>query len=414
MGRGAKAPDAGSTTVRPPRVLVCGLGVAGATLAWWLDAYGFEVTVVECAAGPRTGGYMIDFWGPGYDVAEHMGAIDRLRATGYLIDEVRLVRRNGRRLATIGARAVRDLLGDRFFSLLRGDLAGLLHRLIIGRVDIRFGRRVRALRQRADGCDVEFDDGATAAFELVLGADGVHSQIRGLVDPDAREQPLGLWAAAFSASGYPHRDPGAYVSRAEVGRQAARYALRDGRSAFFLIARSPERSGRPPAEPSEQKAWLRAQFGGGWEGAEMLRRLDACDDLYFDAVAQVRSGRWSNGRVALVGDAAWAPSLLAGEGASLAMAGAYVLAGELDRCCGDYAAAFARYEHQFRPLTERRQRSALRIGGWFAPRDRMGLLLRNLASRLAARPPIARLLFGGMLADPFELPEYRPVTVPSL
>jgi 2-polyprenyl-6-methoxyphenol hydroxylase-like FAD-dependent oxidoreductase len=394
-------------TAQPPRkVLIAGLGVAGATLAWWLAEYGFAVTVVERAPAPRTEGYMIDFWGLGYEVAERMGVLGDLRALGYLIDEIRLVKADGGRLATIGAQTVRRAMGDRFFSLMRGDLAGELRRQIADRAAIRFDDQIRTLDQGEDGVEVEFERGADARFDLVFGADGVHSACRAAIFPKPCEVPLGLWTASFAADAYPHRDPGAYVSFTEVGRQVARYALRDGRSAFFFVFRAPDGESAPPRGLPQQKLCLRKVYGGGWECLDVFERLDARPQLYFDSVDQVRTPAWSSGRVALVGDAAACPSLLAGEGASLAMAGAYILAGELARCGDDHRAAFERYERRLRPVVEQKQKGALWLSGWFAPKTALGLRVRNGLSRLATAPGFTSLLIGDMLTSRIELPDY--------
>jgi 2-polyprenyl-6-methoxyphenol hydroxylase-like FAD-dependent oxidoreductase len=392
---------------RPRRILIAGLGVAGATLAWWLAEFGFAVTVVERTPRPRTSGYMIDFWGLGYEVAERMGVIEALRARAYLIDQIRLVRADGSRLATIGAEAVRKAMGERFFSLMRGDLADQLRLHVGDRADIRFGDAIASLSQRRGGVEVGFEQGGEAGFDLVIGADGVHSAARAAILPEHCEHPLGYWTASFSADAYPHRDPGVYVSYTDVGRQVARYALRDGRTAFFFVFLAPGGEPGPPQARHDQALCLRTVFAGaGWESAEILARLDQRPELYFDSVSQVRAPRWSSGRVALVGDAAWCPSLLAGEGASLAMAGAYVLAGELDRCGGDHAAAFERYERLLRPAIERKQKGALWLGGWFAPKSPLGLVARNGLSRLASMPMFAPLLIGDMLSTGVVLPDY--------
>ncbi|HZC16162.1 MAG TPA: FAD-dependent monooxygenase [Caulobacteraceae bacterium] len=392
---------------RPRRILIAGLGVAGATLAWWLAEFRFEVTVVERAPRPRTSGYMIDFWGLGYEVAERMGLIGDLRARGYQIDQIRLVGADGRRLVTIRAEAVRKAMGERFFSLMRGDLAGRLREHVGDRADIRFGDSIASLRQHKDGVEIGFEQAGEATFDLVVGADGVHSAARAAIVPEDCEHALGYWTAAFSAEAYPHRDPDAYVSYTDVGRQVARYALRDDRTAFFFVFRAPAGEPNPPRARREQELCLRAAFAdGAWECAEILALLDDRADLYFDSVSQVRAPRWSSGRVALVGDAAWCPSLLAGEGASLAMAGAYVLAGELDRCGDDHAAAFERYDRLLRPMIERKQRGALWLGGWFAPKSALGLAVRNGLSRLAAIPAFTPLLIGDMLSSGVVLPDY--------
>jgi 2-polyprenyl-6-methoxyphenol hydroxylase-like FAD-dependent oxidoreductase len=273
-------------------------------------------------------------------------------------------------------------------------------------VKIHFDNSIRLLTQRSGCVDVGFEGGSTATFDLVLGADGVHSAARAAIFPGPLEYPLGLWTASFSAAGYPHRDPGAYVSFTEVGRQVARYALRDDRSAFFFVFRTPEGESAPPRALLPQKLCLRKVFGGDWECLDIFDRLDSRSELYFDSVTQVRAPQWSSGRVALVGDAAYCPSLLAGEGASLAMAGAYILAGELNRCGDDHAAAFGRYERFLRPLIDHKQKGALKLGGWFAPKTGLGLRVRNGLSHLAAVPSFTSLLIGDMLTSGIELPDY--------
>jgi 2-polyprenyl-6-methoxyphenol hydroxylase-like FAD-dependent oxidoreductase len=399
------------------RVLISGLGIAGSTLAWWLAEFGFDVEVVERASVSRTGGYMIDFWGLGYEVAERMGIVEDLRARAYLVDQLRLERADGEILTTIGAKAIRATMGERFISIMRGDLASVIQRQLGDRAEIRFNESICRVVEREGRVEVGFRRGAEARFDLVIGADGVHSRVRELVGPPRCEYSLGYWTASFSTSGYRHRNPGAYVSFTGLGRQVARYALRDDRTAFFFIFRAPK--DRPtPRTPEDQKAVLTAHFGNAWECKEIFESLDGAEDLYFDSVSQVRAPRWSSGRVGLVGDAAYCPSLLAGEGACFAMAGAYVLAGELHRRgADDPSDAFNTYESLLRPLIERKQRGALRLGGWFAPRTRLGLSIRNGLNRLAAIPAFAPLLFGDMLSTDLELPAYgrggRGDAVPS-
>jgi 2-polyprenyl-6-methoxyphenol hydroxylase-like FAD-dependent oxidoreductase len=402
----------------PRRILVVGCGIGGATLAWWLAEYGFEVTVVERAPGPRTGGYMIDFWGLGYEVAERMGILPQLQEVGYHIEAFRLVRDDGRTLATLGPETMAAAAGGSYVSLMRGDLATTLTRKLGSGVELRFGDRPVELVERGGGVSITFERAKPADFDLVIGADGVHSEVRQALFPTIGETPVGLWTAAFRLADYPNRDPGAYVSFTDVGCQIARYALRDGSTAFFLVFRPPP--GPLPCALADQKALLHQEFDGlGWECGDILAGLSRCTELYFDTVAQVELPAWSDGRLALVGDAAYSPSLLAGEGASLAMAGAYVLAGELQRFAGDFEAAFARYEQFLKPLTQRKQRGARRMAGWFAPRTQIGLIARNGLTRLASSKFMAPILLRDFTSNGIELPCYaerhdrRPALAPG-
>ena len=387
-------------------MLISGAGIAGPTLAWWLLRKGFIPTLVEKAQSPRTSGYMIDFWGVGYDVAEQMGLIPILEAVGYRIKEVRIVDELGRRVAGFNADAFRAATHGRYLSLLRSDLAQAIYSIIARDVETIFGASVIALAQDADGVSAIFDGARPRRFDIVVGAGGLHSVVRRLAFGPERdfEKYLGYYRAAFTAARYRHRDEGVYVSYTVPGRQVARYALRNERSAFFLILAADPTFERLNHDPDAQREALRDAFGGiGWETGEIMAAMDGADDLYFDAVAQVRLPRWSNGRVVLLGDAAYCPSLLAGQGSAFAMAGAYVLANELAAAGGDYRAAFTAYEQRFRPFIDAKQRAAERFGGWFAPRTRAALRIRNLVTRVMNVPWMGEWLIGRSLGDRFEL-----------
>lgn len=391
------------------RVLVSGLGIAGPTLAWWLGQAGFAVTVVERAPAPRDDGYMLDFWGVGYDVAEKMGLIDVLRSKGYCIDEVRFVNAYGERIGGLQLQSMRSLLNGRFFSISRGDLARTLYRVGAEAAELVFGDTVTCIEQRPGDVLVEFERGRTRTFDLVIGADGLHSRVRELAfgPQEAFEEKLGYYAASFFADGYPHRDERAYVSYTSPRRHVARYALRDDRAAFLFVCVAPKGADDPP-DVRSQKDFLRRMFcSDAWEIERIVALLEGARDLYFDRVSQIFMPRWSNGRVALVGDACFCPSLLAGQGAAFAMAGAYVLGYELHAARGDYSVAFRRYEERFRPFVGRKQLAARRIGSWFAPRTRLGLAWRNGVSAVLSNPLVLRQTLGKALLDDFQLPRFE-------
>ncbi|HEX5437031.1 MAG TPA: FAD-binding domain [Gemmatimonadaceae bacterium] len=388
-------------------ILISGAGIAGPTLAYWLLRRGFTPTLVERAPALRTGGYMIDFWGVGYDVAERMGLRPTLHEDGYHLEEVRLVDASGTCVVSVDAGVFRTASSGRFLSILRGDLARRLYHCVSGAAETIFADSIAALDEDGTGVTVTFEHAPQRRFDLVIGADGLHSNVRTLAFADSAryEHDLGYTTAAFSAAGYPHRDEGAYVSYAVPGRQVARYALRDGRSAFFFIFANDRQPEAEHHDAAAQKAVLRERFSGaGWECDEILAAMDGARDLYFDTVAQTRMAEWSRGRVALLGDAAYCPSLLAGQGAALAMAGGYVLAHALAQEQGDHIAAFGEYQRRFKPFIDAKQRAAARFGWWFAPRSSLGIRFRNLATNLMRVPYLADRLAARSFGDRFELP----------
>ena len=303
-------------------VLISGIGIAGPTLAYWLCAHGLECTLVEQAPRLRQGGYIMDFWGSGFDVAERMGLLPEIRRVGYNAKELRIVNARGRRIAGFDVEVFRTAANGRFVSITRGDLAAILYRAIEGRCETIFGDSIREITQQRDAVEVAFERGPARWFDLVIGADGLHSVVRRLAFGDDRrfEKFLGYSAAAFEASGYLPRDEDIYVSYSVPGRQAARFALRDDRTLFFFFFADEGAGRNGPCESAARKEILRTQFGTlGWECPQMLAALDSCRELYFDRVSQIRMDGWARGRVGLIGDAAACPSLLSGQGSALGM-----------------------------------------------------------------------------------------------
>lgn len=395
--------------MRSRTVLISGLGVAGPTLAFWLEAAGFRPTLVERAPASRGGGYVVDFWGLGYDIAERMGLGEELNRIGYHIREMRVVNSHGKRVAGFGTRALLELTGGRYVTIARSALSRLLVERIAGGADVIFDDQIRDLRERDDGVEVELERGGRRRFDLVVGADGLHSQVRRLIfgPQDRFEKRLGYMVAAFETTGYRPRDEHVYVMFSDPGRMVGRVALRDDRTLFlFVFTTDAATSGSLPDVPA-QKAILRARFGDeAWECPRIIGALDRTDDLYFDRVSQIRMPSWSQGRIALVGDAAHCVSLVAGQGSALAMTGAYVLAAELAKTPGCHAEAFASYERTLRSFIATRQQGAERFAGAFAPKTRWGLFVRNQVIRAAAVPGIARLAFGRDIIDKLRLPDY--------
>jgi 2-polyprenyl-6-methoxyphenol hydroxylase-like FAD-dependent oxidoreductase len=390
------------------RVAICGAGIAGGTLAYWLLRAGHDVLLIEHAPSLRTGGYLMDFWGVGYSVAERMGILPEVLKAGYQVKAVSIRDDANREVGGFAVEALRDLTQGRITSVARGDLAAAIYRSIAGRVETVFGDSVAGIAEHASGVRLTLDSGQTRDVDLVAGADGLHSRVRALTfgDEHLHEKDLGYRVAAFECRGYARRDELTYVVHAATSRQVARFALRDDRTLFLLVFRAALMDGSEPGGIAETRAVLRSvHAGAGWETPAILSAMDAAEDIYFDRVSQIRMPSWHKGRIVLVGDAGMAVSLLAGEGAGLGMAGAYVLASELRRCSGDWREAFGAYERRLRPFIEGKQRAAEKFASTFVPQSRFGIWVRNQATRLMALPGMANLLLGRSLRDDLELPD---------
>ncbi len=391
------------------RVAIVGAGIAGPTLAYWLRRYGHEPTLIEKAPRLRTGGYVVDFWGSGYAVAERMGLAAELHAAGYAVQELRLVDRNSQRVGGFSTEPFRRNLDGRFVTVPRGDLAAAIHRAIDDDVETLFGESVAAITQDDAGVGVTFERGGSRLFDLLVGAGGIHSPVRKLVfGPEFRfETDLGYRVAAFEAQGYRPRDELVYLAYTQPGRMVARFAMRGEKTLFLFVFATGYLNGPDPQDVAQAKTVLRHVFGdAGWECPEILRTLDEVSDVYFDRASQIVLDHWSDGRVALIGDAAAAVSLLAGEGTGLAMVQAYTLAGELSGAGADHREAFGRYERRLRPIVEARQRSARGFAAAFAPKTRLGLWARNRASTLLNIPWLADWVVRREFRDDIALPEY--------
>lgn len=392
------------------KIAINGAGIAGPTLAWWLAEYGHEPVLVEQAPRLRGGGYVVDFWGLGYDIVEKMGLVGEIRARGYQIDEVRFVDARGRRRGGFHAGVFERMTEGRFTSVRRSDISAVIHGAVADRAETIFGDSITRIEEHDGGVRVKFEHAAEREFDLIMGCDGLHSRVRSLAF--GREQDfetfLGYHVAAFDVAGYRPRDELVYVSHSAPGRQVSRFSMRDDRTLFLLVFHDEHFSGTAPQDDAGRRAELSRIFGDvGWECPQILAAMADVESIYFDRVSQIRMEHWAKGRVALTGDAAACVSLLAGEGTGLAIAEAYVLAGELHRAGSDFARAFAEYEKRMKPFVMRKQDGAAKFASSFAPRTATGIFIRNVATKLMRIPFIADRLIGNDLRDDIELPDYR-------
>lgn len=333
------------------QVLISGAGFAGLTLAHWLDRMGYQVTIVESGRRLRTGGSPIDIRGEALQVIREMGLYDQIKAKEFVhTDE--LVDVQDQTLVRFSLNAQPEYEGD--FEIHRRDLLEILYKSVEDRVNWLFGNSVTALTQHDDRVDVAFRDGTRESFDFVFGADGTHSAIRRLTFGDEKQFKT-FFGAYFAFVSADHIDTGrprntGVVFRA-VDKQVLLYQFADAVYGI-VIFRSPELDW-DHHDREQQRQILRDRFGNDtdWKIPDILDALVSSEDLYFDEVAQIHLPTWSSGRVALVGDAAHAPSFFTGMGTSLAMIGAATLAKALQDN-DDYRDAFAQYQDRHQPFAQ--------------------------------------------------------------
>ncbi|QPP08890.1 FAD-dependent oxidoreductase [Streptomyces bathyalis] len=388
-------------------VLVSGASIAGPALAYWLRQYGFEPTVVELAPALRGGGQAVDFRGEThFTVLERMGVLPELRRVRTEGSPIRFVDEAGRTLLHLPS----DFAGGDL-EVLRGDLAKVLYEHSLPGTEYVFGDTITALTETASGVRAEFRHAAPREFGLVIGADGLHSQVRRLVfGPEENHvRHLGYYVAVWELAdtlgvthgSIAHNAPGRMAS---VG---ADHRHRGRAGAMFMFA-SP-RLDLDRRDTGQHKRLVDEAFSGmGWEVPRLLRSLDEAPELYFDSISRADVRSWSKGRVGLVGDAACGATV-GGMGTGCAMVAAYVLAGELARAEGDHRAAFARYESRLRAYATGCQRGGGRVGKFLAPRTRAGARFRNgLLSRRLCMDAMIRV--GKKVSGIGDLPDYAVPT----
>ncbi|MEU3772158.1 FAD-dependent monooxygenase [Streptomyces sp. NPDC032472] len=346
----ANATATAGTRQKSFHVLISGASVAGPALAHWLHRYGFTTTIVERAPALRDGGYAVDFRGQAHlSVLRRMGLLEAVEAARTGTGSMAYVNETGKPVAKLPA----DLFaGD--VEILRGDLARILHDATAEHTEYVFGDSITSLREDADGVHVTFERGAPRRFDLVIGADGLHSTTRRLAfGPEEHfVRHLGVYCAIFTTGNHLGLDHTGHAYRT-ANRLVAMYSARHNTEAKAVFYFGSTDLGLDRRDAVRQQDVLTEQFtGNGWQSDRLLHDMRYAPDFYFDSVAQVAMDGWTRGRVALVGDAAHCPSSLSGMGTGLALVGAYVLAGELAAAGGDHRVAFARYEQEMRAYAD--------------------------------------------------------------
>lgn len=395
-------------------VLICGASIAGPALAFWLRRYGFRTTVVERAPELRTGGQSVDLRGAGKEVMRRMNLERQVLARTTHEEGLDFVNSQGQ----VEVRLGRDAMGGKGFTsdieILRGELSRVLYDATCEDTEYLFGDRVASLDDLGDRVRVGLRSGTEREFDLVIAADGIRSKTRELAfQGEVDFRSLGLYMAYFTIPRTPTDGSWARWYNAPGGRSLLLRTDNLGTARAVLSFRGPPQ-GYERLKVDEQKDVLRRVFAdAGWEVPRVLAGLAGTTDFYFEAIGQVRMPRWSHGRVALVGDAAYCASPISGMGTSLALVGAYVLAGELSRH-SNHTEAFAAYERLMRPYVTQAQNIPSVAPKLASPKTRAGIALSHAVLRLATAPGVRQLL-GRLMTPPAEaitLPDY-PVAEPS-
>jgi 2-polyprenyl-6-methoxyphenol hydroxylase-like FAD-dependent oxidoreductase len=389
MNSGVATGDAVMTHHPIRTVLISGASVAGPSLAFWLSRFGFQPTIVERSRQLREGGYAVDFRGTSMEALRRMDLLDAVKAEATNMGDMYYVDRRDREVATMPAAAFSGEL-----EIMRGDLARILYDATKAGTEYIFGDSIAELAEFDDGVEVRFESGRQRSFDLVIGADGLHSNVRALAFGPEEQfvRDLGLYASIFTV---PNRLNLDYSGRlfSAPGTVAGVYSARQNREARALMFFDGDFGDYDYRDVGAQKQFVRQRFAGqGWYVPQILADMDVAPDFYFDTISQVVIERWSRGRVALLGDAAHCASPLSGMGTGMAVVGAYILAHELNTARDDHQAAFASYQRKLQPFVDASQTLAHKAVGGFVPKGNFGIFMRNLMMKLLPLMPADMVL----------------------
>ena len=375
------------------KILISGAGVGGLTVAYFLKQKGFDPVIIEKASSLRDGGYMIDFFSSGISVSEKMEIIDQLKEKDHHSNIIIQQNEKGKKQFILDMSGFRESVKGKLFNFLRTDLVDVLYKKVKENVEIRFSTSIQNIIQDADKVTVTFEDGKQETFDLLVGADGLRSNVRTKVyAPEKIEELyLGYYVCALEHNVPTNIKKGEVISMLCPKRQIMTYDAGNGISDSLFVFKSPKRKHLTTKE--EVKVLNKEFTDFASPVPEIINEASKKDKLFFDQVTQIRiHDKWHKKRVVLIGDAAFCITLLSGQGSSMAMTAAYVLSEQLEKHKDDYNAAFTEYEKSLRPMIEKMQKKAVKNAANYVPTSKFNLWVRNLFA-----PLIFKKIFSGLL-----------------
>ncbi len=391
------------------RIVISGAGVAGPALAYWLLKGNHEIIMVEKAPKFRNGGYIIDFWGLGYDICEKMGLIDEIIKSGYKVKNVIFRNIKGNKTSEFSIKSMHELTKNRFTSLPRGELAQIIYDSVKDKITNIFDDNIEQIIEDENKISLTLKSGKKIDADLLIGADGVHSNVRNQVfgSPENFERDLGYIVAAVETDQFLNLDENIYYSDNEENKSIGLFKLKNGKQLNLFIFTSDLLQGYFPINQNEKLDAIKNVFSNiNWEGEKIFSIITEENEIYFDNITQIEMPKWHKGRVALIGDAVGCVSLLAGEGTGLGITEAYILAGELKKAKNDYSLAFENYENHLTNFIKDKQKTARAFATNFVPSNKFEIIFRDIAINMMCIPYVAKLIFKKTLTDDFILPEY--------
>ena len=365
----------------PLKVIVSGAGIAGLALAHWLARIGATTILVERAPHFEALGHYISLKGNGVEMVRRMGILDACQSRAAPIEEVYFYTATRRLLRRECTAALAKALGG-YILFRRADLQAALYDLVRERTDIRFGTQVEGVCATAGGVEVHLSDGTVERGDILVGADGLHSNVRGLVFGKGFERPLGGYYIAISQV-LRHGLPAVVHSYLSTGRMVNLFPV-SPECVSAVVYVGPSVSPPPHKDAMAMRDYLLATCAGFPEEVQrVLGSMTANDFVFSDAIAQVDMPRITDGRCALIGDAAHCPTFLSGMGSSLALQDAHILAGCLARNPGDLPTSLARYEEVMMPIARRYKTSAISAHRAFLGANPLKARLRDIILRYA-------------------------------